>query len=431
MRETAPESLPIMHLLSISMQNIRSIRQLDWAVPAGQESRGWHVIIGDNGAGKSAFLRAVALTLAGRENAEALRQDWNLWLRHEQREGGVRLECDFDEDDRWAGKGKPLKNYLARVDLKFRRTGPKVELIYPKVSPSPERHVWSGKRGWFSASFGPFRRFSGGDKDAEKLFYSHPLLARHLSVFGENVALSECVEWLQKLRFKQLERQPEGDLLAQLPQFVNQPGFLPDGVRLDEVSSEGVRFVDANGVPLAVTTLSDGFRSVLSFTFELLRQLALTYGSDGLFSQDGNQSVVNRSGVVLVDEIDAHLHPTWQRRIGFWLTEHFPKLQFIVTSHSPLVCQAAEHGSIFRLASPGTEEESAMATGIERERLIFGSVVEAYGTDYFGKNISRSRSSKLKQERLAALNQRALFGKLSAPEKRERKALQALFPAVL
>ena len=49
-------------------------------------------------------------------------------------------------------------------------------------------------------------------------------------------------------------------------------------------------------------------------------------------------------GVVLIDEVDAHLHPTWQRRIGLWFREHFPKLQFIVSTHSPLICQAATVG---------------------------------------------------------------------------------------
>ena len=44
---------------------------------------------------------------------------------------------------------------------------------------------------------------------------------------------------------------------------------------------------------------------------------------------------------MLIDEIDAHLHIAWQKRIGFWLKEHFPNIQFIVMTHSPFVCQAA------------------------------------------------------------------------------------------
>jgi predicted ATP-binding protein involved in virulence len=47
-------------------------------------------------------------------------------------------------------------------------------------------------------------------------------------------------------------------------------------------------------------------------------------------------------GVVLIDELDAHLHPEWQRQIGFWLREKFPNIQFIVATHSPFLAQVAE-----------------------------------------------------------------------------------------
>jgi hypothetical protein len=131
----------------------------------------------------------------------------------------------------------------------------------------------------------------------------------------------------------------------------------------------------------------------------------------------------------MIDEIDAHLHPTWQRRIGFWLAAHFPKVQFIVTTHSPLVCHAAEKGSIFRLPTPGSNENARMVEGFEKDRLIFGSVLDAYGTDLFGSDVSRSDTAKEKQTRLAELNRKALSSKLSTAEQTERKGLQALFPS--
>jgi hypothetical protein len=54
-------------------------------------------------------------------------------------------------------------------------------------------------------------------------------------------------------------------------------------------------------------------------------------------------------GVVLIDEVDAHLHPRWQREIGFRLCKAFPEIQFIVTSHSPFVAQAASENGLFVL----------------------------------------------------------------------------------
>jgi len=64
----------------IEIQNLRSIEHLVWEID-DQNACGWHVIIGDNGAGKSGVLRAVALSLVGPQEAPALRQDWNDWLR--------------------------------------------------------------------------------------------------------------------------------------------------------------------------------------------------------------------------------------------------------------------------------------------------------------------------------------------------------------
>ena len=55
------------------------------------------------------------------------------------------------------------------------------------------RTLWGGGSGWFSASFGPYRRFSGGDQQMNALYYSHPRLAPHLSALGEQVATGEAL----------------------------------------------------------------------------------------------------------------------------------------------------------------------------------------------------------------------------------------------
>ena len=62
-------------------------------------------------------------------------------------------------------------------------------------------------------------------------------------------------------------------------------------------------------------------------------------------------------GVAAIDEIDAHLHPAWQQRIGDWFVEHFPETQFFVTTHSPIICRAARRGSVWLLPVPGSDEQ--------------------------------------------------------------------------
>ena len=91
-------------------------------------------------------------------------------------------------------------------------------------------------------------------------------MARHLSVFGEDIALTETLEWLRELRFKELEdsRSIEATLLQNVRKFINQDDFLPNNVKMERVTSDGVMFVDARGLEVEVEALSDGYRSVLS-----------------------------------------------------------------------------------------------------------------------------------------------------------------------
>jgi hypothetical protein len=155
--------------------------------------------------------------------------------------------------------------------------------------------------------------------------------------------------------------------------------------------------------------------------------MAAVFGADHIFDSNTKKTVII-PGVILVDEIDAHLHPTWQRRIGLWFREHFPRIQFIVTTHSPLVCQAADIGSVFRLPTPGGNKMSGMVTGIELDRLLYGNVLDAYGTEMFGSNVNRSDQSKQRLARLAQLNQKEQHELLTEAEKQEQESLRAAMP---
>lgn len=418
-----------MYIYSIEIENVRSINNLYWQIPESREP-GWHVIIGDNGSGKSTFLRSVALALVGPIEAVALRQNWNDWLSENESEGLITLHLDYDRKlDKISGRGREITNYFLPVRIVLSRQGDEVRLKEKKSIEgfTAKRYVWGSNSGWFSAAYGPFRRFTGGDKDYDKLFYSNPKLAAHLSVFGEDVALTECLQWLQDLQFKKLEGNPEGDVLDSIRDFVNQAGFLPHQAHLKQISSKGIEFIDGNGCRLPVEDLSDGYRSILSMTFELIRQLARIYGYKSIFAPYDKTKIIS-PGVVLIDEIDAHLHPTWQRRIGLWFREHFPNLQFIVTTHSPLICQAATVGTVWRLPKPGSNESGGMVTGIDLDRLLYGNVLDAYGTEVFGADVTRSEESKKHLRRLAELNQKELRGQLTDDERKEQENLRAMMP---
>lgn len=432
-----------MYLRSVHIDNIRSIERLTWELTEGTRADGWHVIIGDNGSGKSSMLRAIALCLIGTEEAAALRQNWGQWLRAKVTQGEISLqvsnnpEWDHPFNSQTEVEGRHLLRTMVKSDVNesgMFGAGMSGTVAFGgrasirESAASYDAPSWRNAQGWFSAAYGPFRRFTGGNPSYDDLSLSYPRLARHLSIFGEDVALTESLFWLKELKFRKLEQQPDGDLLDRIFTFINQEGFLPHHTQIQNISSAGVEFIDGNGFYVQVEDLSDGYRSILSMTFELIRRLAQTFGGDRIFSDDSTRVIA--PGVVLIDEIDAHLHPTWQRRIGLWFRRHFPKIQFIVTTHSPLVCQAADVGTVFRLPRPGSDEEGRMITGTELDRILYGNILDAYGTELFGSDITRSDEAKQHMSRLAELNQKEMYEDLTNAEREEQQTLRASMPTL-
>ncbi|MCP4698326.1 MAG: AAA family ATPase, partial [Gammaproteobacteria bacterium] len=270
-----------MYLHKINIENIRSIKKFILEFKP-DECAGWHVLIGDNGTGKSTLVRAIALALAGAREAEALRQNWMDWLRNGESDGCITTDIKMDPK-----LDETAAEYI-HPNLWFQRKESRNGAIVT-ISPHELKQNAVGEYDWredttgFCASYGPFRRFTGGNKELEKLFCSKPRLAPHLSIFGEEAALTECLEWLQILHVKQLENRIDGKILDDLRAFINKGRLLPHGVVLEKVTSDAVVFRDGSGCMLSVEQLSDGYRSILSMTFDLIRQLVRVYPAEEVF----------------------------------------------------------------------------------------------------------------------------------------------------
>ncbi len=419
--------------------------------PEGQEA-GWHVLIGDNGTGKSSIVRGIAATLIGPEQIAAVLQNWEEWLSKGTKTGSIRLEILPDWTVDSSRRGQPSKTNVVN-EFTFNRMdrGVQMQSNSSQKPLPPSNYNWGNNTGWFSVAYGPFRRFTGGDTRWSKVYYSAPKAGAHLSVFGEDIALTEALDWLKELDRKRLKARENmeivgvaetpSDYLSQSDQlfnniksFINSSGLLPHNSSFEGVDIDGnIIFIDSKRNSIKVTDMSDGYRSILSLTFELIRQMERTYGANKLFGQQYSSGQIQLPGVVLIDEIDAHLHPTWQTRIGQWFTHVFPNIQFIVTTHSPLICRGCMDesghikGSIWRISAPDSAVGHGLLNDTDRDRLIYGNVLDAYGTGAFGENIERTKAAQALLKELAQLDKLHTFGQISHEQDDRRLELQKIF----
>ena len=177
------------------------------------------------------------------------------------------------------------------------------------------------------------------------------------------------------------------------------------------VQEEPLRLlVDKDGETLDLSQLSDGERSFLAMICDLGRRLAL---ANPLLDNP-----LHGAGVVLIDELELHLHPKWQREVPEKLRRTFPNIQFIATTHSPFVIQALRPGELIDLDPKESGEyadrsiediaESVMGVKLPQKSERYLKMMDA-AKDYF----SLVRASSGNPAKLAAAEQH--LNELSVP----------------
>lgn len=408
-----------MHLKKIQLSAIRSIDQFEMKF---DQPAGWHVLIGENGAGKTSALRAISLGIIGPANIKVLRLTPQTWVQRGTNSAEIKLTISRGEHDEFDEKAKlSLKdNFLTSIKLTVENNSANVIKI--DHNKQPYLYAWGNHKGWFSVGYGPNRKLNTKEESVDQLFAIYPKAASHASMFGEIAAFTDILEWLSLLRYQSYEDKPEAELIiSSIKKLINDGNLLPNDTKLDDIASDGVTFKDGNNAFVDITQLSDGYRSVLSLLFELVKQLVRNFGAEQVFKHFKEDNfVIDLEGIVLIDEIDEHLHPTWQTKIGNWFTTYFPKIQFIVTTHSPLICRACEKGTIWYMTAPGASlQRVSEIRGADRDRLIYGNVLDAYGTEIFGANVDISEEAVIQKEELADLSQKLFAGTIT-PEQHFR-----------
>jgi predicted ATP-binding protein involved in virulence len=117
------------------------------------------------------------------------------------------------------------------------------------------------------------------------------------------------------------------------------------------------------GQELSVSQLSDGEKCLLALIGDLARRLAIA-------NPNPQQNPLQGSGVVIIDEIELHLYPQWQRGIIPALTRTFPNCQFIVTTHSPQVISDVEWVQLLKMTPAGIAIERLRSFGKDSNRIL-------------------------------------------------------------
>lgn len=394
---------------------------------------GFSVIAGRNGSGKTTLLRAAAAALAGPEVANSLTEGDRDWVTHGQAEATVYADIVRDGREAAIGAEPPVDTFSAALrweQTEGARARPQADTRHDHGGRMAERSLWSPKpTGWFAAGYGPFRRLAGTSGEVARLMAGDWTASRFATLFREEASLAETVQWLQQVNYRARSgRAGYAELEERVIGLLNA-GLFPDGFSVDRVDPDGLWITRESGSPVRIDEMSDGYRTITALVTDIVRQINECFETNISWAMDG-RPIIETSGVVLVDEIDVHLHVSWQKRVGPWLLEHFPNIQFIVTSHSPYICQSASPGGLIQLPGPEDDFPPRVADEALFRRVVNGSGDDAVLTELFGLDSPYSERVDELRDTLTGLERSAIRGEAGPADLERLAALsEALSPS--
>lgn len=353
-RESSKDYPPA-YFLSIELKNIRCFKvpqKLDLSDSNGFPAQ-WTVILGNNGVGKTTLLRSLAGMEPTQDKSSASNKE-SVFTRPRFSSSLLNI---LDELQILNSINASIEaHFMYGYDLSF----------YNKSSDSQDKESPANLHQTSFSMTGPFSNFGieellglkcygyGANRRMGETSLSEGLSSDSCnSLFSDDISLINAEEWLLQADYAVARSAPDNkpkferrfnliqDILKQLLPDISDIRISLADVDIPRPSAE---FLTPYGwVPLK--SLSLGYKTVIAWIVDLAARLIERYP----------QSInpLAEPAVVLVDEIDLHLHPKWQRTIMSFLTERFPNTQFIVTAHSPLVVQAAKNANIVLLRREG------------------------------------------------------------------------------
>ena len=326
------------NISSIRISNFKGIEELSLELPSQRKERAGApclLLLGENAVGKSSFLLGIGLALLGSEEIESLGLSYSSLARSVGRETW----------DQWG------QNEI-RVAIEFHGKSEPAVFSYDPTSGSLGG---SQHQSQIVLGYGPHRYFSPTKKRRYR-----SSAERIRSLFDPARPLPDPTDWLEKISGSEF-----GAVAATIRTI------LPIGDSDDLVNNPEFGIcVRADGQLTPVSKLSEGYRSVFAMIADICRALL-----------EDSPNLEDARGVVLIDEIDTHLHPRWKMQVMSSLRRAFPKVQFIVTSHDPLCLRGMEDGEVIVLYRDSNGRVKQMedlpdVSGMQAEQLLT--------SEYFG-----------------------------------------------
>ncbi|MBU2446884.1 MAG: AAA family ATPase [Bacteroidetes bacterium] len=303
-----------MYLSKIELHNIRCFEDLTIDLEKDNQFILWTTILGDNAVGKSTILRCIAMGLCDETSAGALmKEPAGEFLRKGEIEGYIKIELKNNS----SGKIETITTNITKDNLES------PEKLRQKISDSitPWKDI-------FFCGYGVHIRDGGGDA-----FENYKPLEAVYTLFNNNSDLQNPETIL--LRQNEAFRSLLTDKLLNI--------LMLEGSEI-EFTLKGM-FITGPWGRFRINDLSDGYRSTTQWIVDFFGWAII---ADKLSSKS-----TEIEGILLIDELETHLHPKWQRYIVDRLKKQFPKVQIIITTHSPIIALGTadqEEAKIIELA---------------------------------------------------------------------------------
>lgn len=341
-----------------------------------------NLLLGDNGSGKSTVLRMIALAAFGPAVEDAGLRDAGLIRRangHPQ-DARARLGTTFTLHAQDRAPGTQIES-----EVVVRRRGELDQYDFTGPVGGWEDVYESQNDAFFVVGYGATRRverpesFDMGTRTKARFLRAQ----RVASLFEESFSLIPLTYWLPDLKKTNRGR------YTQVVHLLNRL-LGPGHYRFSQEMERGDYLFERGGLHIPFQSLSDGYRAYVGWVADLLYHVC--YGCPS-----GNK-LVETSGIVLVDEIDLHLHPKWQLRVIPTVARALPRMQFVFTSHSPLVAGSLEWMNILTLktrAGMNRTRVNRLAEsihGLDADQILL--------SDFFGLRSTRAEAKRTQLDRL-------------------------------